>query len=230
MTSWLRKCWDSFRRPRRSLSLFPRRGFSWPVKATATVEQRSNISTCLNVHPDQAVTGIVDVWCTLRALVHVRARVLMSRLLFDGRTHQLSLIGDSGVIVGTWPAYNNVDSHATLTHLQNRTYAVQDQAAPRRHVANANGPYGLHGIVRFNVPGHSGIGVHSGRADARHLPGPAHPTMGCIRTTDEAMRTISASMATARLITIEVANNSAPLARAATRRNRHRPLAGRHHV
>ena len=54
--------------------------------------------------------------------------------------------------------------------------------ARRAHAASANGPYGLHGIIRFDVPGHPGTGVHSGRANARHLPGPEHPTMGCIRT------------------------------------------------
>lgn len=58
----------------------------------------------------------------------------MSKLLFDGQMHQISLVGDNGVIVGTWPAYNNVDSHATLTHLQNRTYTVQDRTSPRHCV------------------------------------------------------------------------------------------------
>lgn len=154
----------------------------------------------------------------------------MSKLLFDGLTHQISLIGNDGVSLGTWPAYNNVDGHATLTHVQNRIYTVLDRAAPRRHVANANGPYGLYGIVRFNVPGHPGIGVHSGRANARHLPGPAHPTMGCIRTTDEAMRKIAALIGTAPLTTIEVTNNHAAVARAVSRRNRQVHLNGRHHA
>jgi len=115
----------------------------------------------------------------------------MSTLVFNGATHQVTLNDAHGNPVGSWSAYNNVDSHATLTHLQNRSYTVQDTTAPHRHAANANGPYGSHGIVRFNVPGHPGIGVHSGRANARHLPGPAHPTMGCIRTTDAAMAAIS---------------------------------------
>jgi hypothetical protein len=154
----------------------------------------------------------------------------MAILIFNGQTHQITLTGSDGQPEGTWPAYNNVDSHATLTHLQNRTYTVEDRVAPHRHIASANGPYGLHGIIRFNVPGHPGIGVHSGRANARHLPGPAHPTMGCIRTTDEAMRAIAASMRAAPLTTIDVTNNNAPLARAASSRNRRRHLQGRHHA
>lgn len=154
---------------------------------------------------------------------------MAAKLVFNGQTHQITLIGSNGEPQGTWPAYNNVDRHATLTHLQNRTYAVGDRTAPHRHRASADGPYGLHGIIRFNVPGHPGIGVHSGRANARHLPGPAHPTMGCIRTTDEAMRAIVGSMGAAPILTIDVTNNNAPMARAASSRNRHRHLHGRHH-
>ena len=153
----------------------------------------------------------------------------MSNLVFNGQTHELSLFGDDGKLSGKWPAYNNVDRHATLTHLRNRTYAVQDRRVPRLHAANANGPHGLHGIIRFNVPGHPGIGVHSGRAAARTLPGPAHPTMGCIRTSDEAMRAILAVMRESPLRTVEVINNHAPVARAASRMNRHRQLHRGHH-
>lgn len=150
----------------------------------------------------------------------------MSRLMFNGNTHQISLIDDNGRTVGTWAAYNNVDSHATLTHINNGSYNVQDRTTPHQHRADPNGPYGSHGIVRFNVAGHPGIGVHSGRANARHLPGPQHPTMGCIRTTDEAMAEIANTARTSPLTTIEVIHNSAPTARAATRRNQNRQLQG----
>jgi hypothetical protein len=155
---------------------------------------------------------------------------MAAKLTFDGQAHQITLLGSNGEILGTWPAYNNVDSHATLPHLQNRTYTVQDRTVPRRHIASADGPYGLYGIVRFNVPGHPGIGVHFGRARARHLPGPAHPTMGCIRTSDEAMRFITESMRVSPIIEIEVVNNNAPMARSASSRNRHRRLQGHHHA
>lgn len=115
----------------------------------------------------------------------------MSKLHFDGEKHQVSLIGKDGKTIGTWTAYNNIDSHATVkSHLPNGTYKIQDRFAPHRHVANPNGPYGSYGILRFDVPDHAGIGLHSGRANAKHLPGPQHPTMGCIRTSDEAMLAI----------------------------------------
>lgn len=145
----------------------------------------------------------------------------MSKLIFNGQTHQLSFLGENGQVVGTWTAYNNVDSHATITHVPNRTYSVLDRVEPHPHVANSNGAYGLHGIIRFDVPGHPGIGVHSGRANARNLPGPMHPTMGCIRTTDEAMDTIKNLMRATPLTTIEVTGNSATSARHASQRNRH---------
>lgn len=146
----------------------------------------------------------------------------MSKLDFDGAAHLLALVDKNGKVAGTWPAYNNVDSHATLRHLPNGAFHVQDRIAPHFHVPDANGPYGLYGIIRFNVPGHPGIGVHSGRAHARHLPGPEHPTMGCIRTTDAAMLAISKLIKTDSLTMIEVKRNNATSAQAASHRNRNR--------
>jgi len=148
----------------------------------------------------------------------------MSKLIFDGSTHQLSLVDDNGAAIGTWAAYNNVDSHATIRYLENKTYDMQDTKTPRHHKPNANGPYGSHGIVRFNVPHHPGIGVHSGRANARHKPGPEHATMGCIRTTDAAMEKIVATMKTSPLTTIEVKNNAAPTAHYASQRLKNKHL------
>lgn len=153
----------------------------------------------------------------------------VAKLVFNGHTHQITLISDAGEVVGTWIAYNNVDRHATLTHVRNGSYAVTDRRAPRHHTPNANGPYGSHGIIRFEVPGHPGIGVHSGRATARNIPGPAHATMGCIRTSDEAMQAIAATMGASPLTRIEIVENSAPTARAASRRHHQRRLHGRHH-
>ena len=151
----------------------------------------------------------------------------MSKLKFDGVAHQVSLSDAAGNTVGTWAAYNNVDSHATIRHVENGNYTVQDRTAPHPHTASANGPYGLHGIIRFNVTGHPGIGVHAGRANARHLPGPQHPTMGCIRTSDDAMSAIRGLMARDALTAVEVTNNNAALAHAACQRNRNHSLRGR---
>ena len=146
----------------------------------------------------------------------------MSRLVYNGQTHQVSLIDNQGRTVGNWTAYNNVDSHATLRHLPNGNFTVQDTRAPHPHGRDANGPYGSHGIVRFNVPGHTGIGLHSGRAGARYLPGPQHPTMGCIRTTDAAMQAIAGAITNDPLTTMAVTNNSATAAQNGVRHAHHR--------
>lgn len=50
----------------------------------------------------------------------------MSRLLFDGATHEITLLVSDGSVMGAWSAYNNVDSHATIRHIQNGTYEIQD--------------------------------------------------------------------------------------------------------
>jgi hypothetical protein len=148
----------------------------------------------------------------------------MSKLIFDGAMHTISLVSSDGKVVGTWTAYNNVDSHATLTHLRNGSYNVQDRSLPHRHTPNANGPYGLYGIIRFYVAGHPGIGVHSGRVHAHHLPGPQHPTLGCIRTTDNAMSSIINMMATSPLTTVEVRNNTVGAARFGAHSNQYKVL------
>lgn len=129
----------------------------------------------------------------------------MSKLRFSGRRHEILLFDRHGRLVGEWPAYNHVDSHASVQpHLPDGTYVVQDTTRPHFHPANPNGPYGSYGIIRFTVPGHIGVGLHSGRADATHLPGPQHPTMGCIRTADAAMRSIRDFMAADPLTTVQV--------------------------
>lgn len=133
----------------------------------------------------------------------------MSRLTFDGTSHQLSLLDGDYYVVGTWKAYNNIDSHATIRKLKNGTYTIQDKAAPHLHPGDSeDGSYGSYGIIRFNYPGHQGIGVHSGKAHASRLPGPEHWTMGCIRTTDEAMKKIKDYISGSPLSTIEIFNSS----------------------
>jgi hypothetical protein len=51
----------------------------------------------------------------------------MSKLIFNGQTHQISLVGDDGIRKGVWVAYNNVDRHASLTHVRNGRYGVLDR-------------------------------------------------------------------------------------------------------
>jgi hypothetical protein len=143
----------------------------------------------------------------------------MSKLTFDGYEHTLSLLGNDGSIIGKWTAYNNVDRRATFKHVENGTYQIQDKSKPHLHPGdNADGSYGSYGIIRFSYPGNPGVGVHSGQASNRYKPGPEHPTMGCIRTSDEAMKKIKESMATSSLSTITVSNNSGCTAMSATQK------------
>lgn len=99
-----------------------------------------------------------------------------------------------------------------MRHLPNRSYIIQDKSATHMHTLHPeddtiNGKYGTYGIVRFFVPGHEGIGVHSGRKNAIRNPGAIHPTEGCIRTTEEAMQTIHELIHTDILNSITVINN-----------------------
>ncbi len=58
---------------------------------------------------------------------------------------------------------------------------------------DANGAFGSSGNFIFDVPGRTGMGVHSGRAnscDRAGRCGVEHATEGCIRTTDEATEAI----------------------------------------
>lgn len=147
----------------------------------------------------------------------------MSELIFDGTTHQISLVDRNGNTIGTWPANNVVEQRGNhLPFVPNGTHGLIDRTAPHRHggtdargipVDSTEGAYGSYGIVRLLPLGrHSGIGVHSGRAqraDGLGRVGPNHATQGCIRTTDEAMRAIAQTMRRDALTTITVRNNHA---------------------
>ena len=136
----------------------------------------------------------------------------MSTLVFDGTSHTLTLFDARGQQVDQWHANNVVDHRATLRFVPNRSYTTADPAQPHRHGGSAdtlNGSYGRFGIIRlqdFTADGttHSGVGVHSGRADKG---GADHPTMGCIRTTDEAMQAIVGHIVGDPLTSITVQNN-----------------------
>ncbi|NHZ60778.1 hypothetical protein [Massilia genomosp. 1] len=144
----------------------------------------------------------------------------MPALAFNGATHLIHLYDNDTTLIGSWEAYNNVDSRATLTHIPNHSYMMQDRTSPKHHVRDANGMYGLHGIVRFFVPGHQGIGVHSGRRHYRTNPGQKHWTKGCICTTDEAMAVIVEHMRNSPLTAVRVEHNCGTHTHRAPRRNR----------
>lgn len=127
--------------------------------------------------------------------------------------HALELLDRNGSLLGRWKAYNidrkfAKEHYRSFTHLKDGIYTIQDKSIPFRHKSDADGPYGIHGIIRFNYPGHSGIGVHAGRAHAQVMPGAQHATHGCIRTTDDAMLAIMQAIGKDPLQTISIIGNS----------------------
>jgi hypothetical protein len=127
----------------------------------------------------------------------------MSDLIYDHASKRILLRDREGITVGTWPANNNVDSHVGLASLPNGVYQIKDSDRPHTHKGDSsNGGYGPAGIVRladshFNKLPHTGVGVHSGRKhvkDGAGRSGVDHATLLCVRTTDEAMSMIRATM------------------------------------
>jgi hypothetical protein len=113
----------------------------------------------------------------------------MSRVEFDRSAHLVRLLSTSGdVLAGPFEAYNNVDSHSkgpwpdgSYSYVGYNSHSA---------LSDPDSEYGVYGILIFDVPNRLGMGVHSGRRsipDGLGREGPAHCTLGCIRTTDEAM-------------------------------------------
>lgn len=126
--------------------------------------------------------------------------------------HTITLYNAKEEIVGSWEAHNNIISTKKMRHIPDRSYLFQDTSETHMHPRNPkddteDGKYGTYGIVRFYVPGHEAIGVHSGRKYAMRNPGPIHPTEGCVRTTEEAMEAIHNLIHKDHLSTITVINN-----------------------
>src|SRR5439155_3543567 len=109
-----------------------------------------------------------------------------SELLFNRGQSTIELKSKEGKSIGTWEAKNNVVK--TAKPFPDGSWAFDYHKAHKDD--GPNSAYGSHGIFVFKVPGRTGLGVHSGRANAKNNPGPAHPTIGCIRTTDAAMQEI----------------------------------------
>jgi RHS repeat-associated protein len=107
----------------------------------------------------------------------------LSSLTFNRRDGTLTLIDKNGNVVMVCTAANNTARNSNGPW-PNGTYPFSRH---QTHRANPNGPYGSYGIDIFDVPGRTGMGVHSGRADKG---GPIHPTEGCVRTTDPCMQGI----------------------------------------
>jgi hypothetical protein len=127
----------------------------------------------------------------------------MSDLIYNHARKNIILRDQEGQTIGTWPANNNVDSHVGLASLPNGVYQIKDTDVPHTHSGdNSNGGYGPTGIIRlkdfyFDKMPHTAVGIHSGRKHVRDKAGRAgidHATKLCVRTTDEAMSMIRATM------------------------------------
>ncbi len=104
---------------------------------------------------------------------------------YRGAGGRIELRNNRGALVGSWVARNNVMRSARPYPPGTWRFSHYN----RHRDDNPNSAFGSYGIFVFDVPGRSGMGVHSGRANSG---GPTHPTLGCIRTTDAAMRAILA--------------------------------------
>jgi len=154
-----------------------------------------------------------------------------SSLEFDGKANTITLIDNKGNKIGTWPAFNNVESKNPKGKWEDGTYKMKDKSAPHKHPGKTDtktgqpsdskqGEYGSHGIMRAedfkesNGNTREAMGVHSGRegvTDAAGRSGEEHATKGCIRTTDDAMSEIEKTAATDPVEEITVTNNKAPV-------------------
>jgi RHS repeat-associated protein len=110
----------------------------------------------------------------------------LSDLFYDSGSGTLTLYDSGGNVVGSWPASNNAASNSNGPW----TSGTYDYLYHTPHPESGlNDSYGSNGNYVFDVPGRSGMGVHSGRAnncDKANRCGSAYATMGCIRTNDEA--------------------------------------------
>jgi hypothetical protein len=128
----------------------------------------------------------------------------MSTLQFIRQSHLLRLFDSQGNSIGEWEAYNNVDSRSKGIW-PDGTYSY-DYWVP--HAGDdENSSYGTRGVLVFDVPHREGMGIHAGRRnrpDGRGRSGPAHATMGCIRTTETAMAVIVGTQRDDPLTTLDV--------------------------
>jgi len=108
----------------------------------------------------------------------------LSSMTFNRANGSLTLYDKDGNVVAVCTAANNT-TRSSNGPWPNGTYPFSSH---NNHPPDPNGPYGSYGIDVFDVPGRTGMGVHSGRANSG---GPSHPTLGCVRTTDDCMKQIT---------------------------------------
>ena len=96
-----------------------------------------------------------------------------TNITFDRGAGTITSANQNGTVVGTYPAGNRTVNNNPWP---DGTFSFQYW---KNHPENTVS-YGNNGNFVFDVPGHTGMGIHSRRN------GPQSRTEGCIRTTDEA--------------------------------------------
>jgi RHS repeat-associated protein len=144
-----------------------------------------------------------------------------SSLVFNRKHGYIAFYSGEGTLIGAWSAANNADSRSRGSkRWPAGEYSMLDRTQPRTHARGdtVDGEYGTRGIFRaqnFDDNGveRTGMGVHAGRqnaTDGAGRSGVEHATMGCIRTTEDAMKIIAETAAVDPVETIRVEDEPVP--------------------
>lgn len=143
------------------------------------------------------------------------------RMVFDRSEGNLSIYGDRGtpndttddIFLNSFPAHNNVTrnsngiwSNGTYSFIDTNTPHCHGSDRDRRGILNdsSSGSFGENGIYRVENfydernNYREGMGVHAGR---EHLPFEQRVTLGCIRTTPEAMEYLQGVLSNGSVLT-----------------------------
>ena len=112
----------------------------------------------------------------------------LADLYFNAATNTLTIVNAGGA-EGSYPAFNNAASTSRGVWPEGRFSFERYNAHPSRSASSDTGS----NFIGFTVPGREFMGVHAGRqgvCDRANRCGAAHATLGCVRTTPEAMDAI----------------------------------------
>jgi RHS repeat-associated protein len=112
----------------------------------------------------------------------------LADLYFNAATNSLTVVSAGGA-EGSYPAFNNAASTSGGVWPEGRFSYERYNAHPTRSASSDTGT----NFIGFTVPGRDFMGVHAGRqgkCDRANRCGAAHATLGCVRTTPEAMDAI----------------------------------------
>ena len=101
----------------------------------------------------------------------------LSDVIYNRSNGTITIYDNQGSQVGQFPAGNNTTSTSNGPW-PNGVFPYSHYV--RHPESGPTDSYGSNGNFVFEVPGRTGMGIHSGRS------GPQSKTLGCIRTTDDA--------------------------------------------